>query len=380
MRKSTDRILVSHAGTLPRPEGLGEDGLDAAVADIVRKQADYGIDIVNDGELPKLRGGFSQYIRERMSGISQRPLKPTDARNAGVFGRDMIEFPAYHASGLGGFNFGPPNRNPAPAGPPPDPYFCTEALAYVGQANVAADIARLNKAVEGLDVQPYLPAISPGTIEHWLRNDHYPDGDAFLMAIADVMNVEYRAITEAGVVLQIDDPDLPDAWQMFPDMSVADYRKYAELRVDAINRALTGVPREMVRHHICWGSQHGPHKNDIPLKDLVDIVLKVNAEALSIEAANPVHEHEWTVWEEVELPEWKTLMPGAVGHVTDLIEHPELVAQRLVRYANLVGRERVVAGTDCGIGTRVGHGEIAWAKLRSLSQGAEIASKQLWGR
>ena len=378
MRRSTDRIIVSHAGTLPKPDGLTEAGLDDAVAEIVRKQAEIGIDIVNDGELSKMRGGFSQYIRERMSGITQHPKNANEPQTAPVFGRDLLEFPGYHASGLGGFNFGPPR--PANAAPPvpQDPYYATSALTYVGQENVQTDIARLKASCEGLDVEPYIPAISPGTIEHWLRNEHYPDHESFLFAIADVMHDEYKAITDAGVVLQIDDPDLPDAWQMFPDMSVKDYRDYATLRMEAINRALTGIDPELVRHHICWGSQHGPHKNDIALKEIADIVVKVNSSCLSIEAANPVHEHEWVIWKDIKLPEGKTLMPGAVGHVTDLIETPELVAQRLVRYASVVGKENVVAGTDCGIGTRVGHGEIAWAKLTSLAEGARLASEELW--
>jgi 5-methyltetrahydropteroyltriglutamate--homocysteine methyltransferase len=379
MRRSTDRIIVSHAGTLPKPEGLTEAGLDEAVAAIVRKQAELGIDIVNDGELPKMHGGFNLYIRERMTGVTQHKRNENEEPVAPVFGRDLLEFPGYHSSGLGGFNFGPPSRNTGSPPAPQDPFYCSGTLSYVGQRNVEADIARLKAACEGLDVEPYLPAISPGTIEHWLKNEYYPDRESLLFAISDVMHEEYKAITDAGIVLQIDDPDLPDAWQMFPQMSIADYRDYATLRMEAINRALQGIDPELVRHHVCWGSQHGPHKNDIALKEIVDIVVKVNSSCLSIEAANPVHEHEWVIWKDVKLPEGKTLMPGAVGHVTDLIERPELVAQRLVRYASVVGRENVVAGTDCGIGTRVGHGEIAWAKLSSLVEGARLASKELWG-
>jgi 5-methyltetrahydropteroyltriglutamate--homocysteine methyltransferase len=386
MRRSTDRILVSHAGTMPPPDGWRELIADRAREDelrkrlpdevnrIVREQVETGIDIVNDGEYNK-RGGFNGYIRERLVGIEQRPFaageKPT---HVGVNGRDELEFPAYHASGKGGFpggGFG--------AAASSDPFFCNGPLAFVGAEAVKEDAARLKDAVGDLDAQPFISAISPGTIEHWLWNAYYPDSESFLFAIADALHDEYSAIVAEGVVLQIDDPDLPDAWQMYPDMSIADYRKYAELRMEALNHALRDVPQDMVRHHICWGSQHGPHKNDIPLEHIVDIVLKSHSECLSIEAANPVHEDEWTVWESVKLPDGKTIMPGCVGHVTDLIERPNLVAQRLVRYANLVGKENVVAGTDCGIGSRVGNGEIAWAKLASLAEGARIASEQLWG-
>jgi 5-methyltetrahydropteroyltriglutamate--homocysteine methyltransferase len=244
---------------------------------------------------------------------------------------------------------------------------------------VQRDVANLKAAAAGLDVEPYLPAVTPGTIEHWLFNEYYSSDEELLFAIADAMHEEYREITDAGILLQLDDPDLPDGWQMYPSMDVAEYRRYAELRVEAINRALQGIPEERVRLHICWGSGHGPHTNDVPLRDIVDIVLKVRAGCYSVEAANPRHEHEWRVWEEVKLPEGKSLMPGVVGHATDVVEHPRVVADRLVRYARVVGRENVIAGTDCGIGTRVGHGEIAWAKLASMVQGARMATNELWG-
>jgi 5-methyltetrahydropteroyltriglutamate--homocysteine methyltransferase len=218
----------------------------------------------------------------------------------------------------------------------------------------------------------------PGTIEHWLWNDHYKTDEEFLCAIAEVMREEYKLIVDSGLVLQLDDPDLPDGWQMYPAMSVADYRKYAQLRVEALNHALRDLPIDRVRFHTCWGSSHGPHRNDIPLRDIVDLIVSVHAECISIEASNPRHEHDWTVWESVRLPEGKSLMPGVVGHCTDLIEDPELVAFRLERYAKLVGRENVIAGTDCGLGQRVGHPEIAWAKLKASAEGAQIASKKLW--
>ena len=257
---------------------------------------------------------------------------------------------------------------------------CTGALTYVGAETTAQDIANFKAALQGLDVEPWLPAITPGTVEHWLWNEHYASDEELLYAIADVMHEEYRLIADSGIMLQVDDPDLPDGWQMYPDMSVADYRKYADLRVAAINRALEGIPEERVRLHICWGSGHGPHRNDIPLEDIVDVVLKVHAQCYSVEAANPMHEYEWHVWQKARLPAGKALMPGVVGHATNVIEHPGTVADRLVRYAGVVGRENVIAGTDCGIGTRVGHAEIAWAKLQSLVDGARLATKELWGR
>jgi 5-methyltetrahydropteroyltriglutamate--homocysteine methyltransferase len=381
MPRSTDRILVSHAGVLPRPDRVaryytnGPDDalrgvLPEAVKEVVRRQAELGIDIVNDGEFSK-RGGFSGYVRDRISGIHQRQLTPGEGPEPhDVTARDRREFPGAFAAGIGPFRGG---------GIANAPFFCTEPLMYIGQANVQNDIANLEAAVAGLDVQPYLPAIAPGTVEHWLWNEYYPNDEAFLFAIADALHQGYKAITDAGFLLQIDDPDLPDGWQMYPSMSISDYRRYAELRVAAINRALDGIPDDRVRLHICWGSGHGPHKNDIPLHDIVDVVLDVRAQCYSVEAANPRHEYEWHVWEKVRLPAGKSLMPGAVGHATNVIEHPETVADRLVRYASVVGRENVIAGTDCGIGTRVGHPEIAWAKLEALVEGARIATKQLWG-
>ncbi len=382
MRRSTDRILVSHAGTLPRTDEVARlfnDGtteefeamLPGAIKDVVRRQAELGIDIVNDGEFSK-RGGFSSYVRNRLSGIEQKDFPPGQPRpQHDVTARDRRQFPGAFAAGVGPFRGG---------GTANAPVFCTGPLKYIGQPSVQRDIANLRAAVDslGLNVDPYLPAIAPGTVEHWLWNDHYPDSESFLMAIADALHEEYKAITDAGFILQIDDPDLPDGWQMYPEMSVADYRPYADLRVAAINRALEGIPEDQVRLHICWGSGHGPHRNDIPLRDIVDIVLKVRAECFSVEAANPMHEYELHVWEETKLPAGKSLMPGVVGHATNVIEHPETVADRLIRYGNIVGPENVIAGTDCGIGTRVGHGEIAWAKLESMVEGARIATRALW--
>ena len=396
MRRSIDRILVSHAGTLPRPPeivalmGQGPSGaaelaqkLPAAVTEIVRKQVEVGVDIVNDGEIAK-RGTFSSYIQERIEGVEPRTFRvgegppPRD-----VNGRDRRDFPGFFDAGLGGFGPARGTFGGASAQRPGEAertlWFCSGPLRYVGKQRAEEDIKNLTAAAQAYpEVEPWLPAITPGTIEHWLWNEHYKNDEEFLFAIADIMHEEYKLITDSGVMLQLDDPDLPDGWQMYPDMSVDDYRKYAQLRVEALNYGLRDIPTDRVRFHTCWGSSHGPHKNDIPLRHIVDLILQVKAECVSIEASNPRHEHDWTVWESVRLPDGKSLMPGVVGHSSDLIEDPELVAERLVRYAGLVGKENVIAGTDCGLGQRVGHPEIAWAKLAASAEGARIASKQLW--
>jgi 5-methyltetrahydropteroyltriglutamate--homocysteine methyltransferase len=387
MQRSETRVLVSHAGVLPRPEhllGLMRDdstpkqdieaALPMAVAEVVRHQVEAGIDVINDGELSKA-AGFSSYMRERMTGIEQYELQPGEsARTPNK--RDQRDFPGFYAAGLGQPR-NTPSRLRSPAGSS-SPQACVGPLSYVGQEALQRDIKNLLAALPDPEVEAFLPAVAPGTIEHWLWNRYYPDDESFLYAIADALHEEYRAITDAGLVVQIDDPDLPDGWQTHPEMDVPTYRKYAKVRVDALNHALRDIPQDLVRFHICWGSQHGPHKDDIPLRDIIDLVLEVHAQCYSIEAANPTHEHEWRIWEEVSLPEGKSLMPGVVGHASDLIEHPELVAQRLERVARLVGRENVIAGTDCGLASRVAHPEICWAKLGSLVEGARLASLALW--
>lgn len=384
MKRSTGRILTSHAGSLPRPADLrdlliakdegtpyDQSGFAArvrdAVADVVRQQTACGIDIVNDGEASKR--SFTTYARERLGGVVERDLKPGERVLAQIYGRDAAEFPEYFA-GRGNLA----GREAV----------CVDALSYIGQAAVQTDIDNLRAALadmEGVQVEEaFLPAVAPGTIEHWLKNAYYPNDEAFLHAIADAMREEYRAIVDAGFILQIDDPDLPDGWQIQAQMSVPEYRAFAALRVEALNHALRDIPPERVRFHLCWGSYHGPHKYDIPLRDIIDLVLSVRAECYSIEASNPRHEHEWRVWEDVRLPAGKILMPGVVGHCTDFVEHPDLVADRLVKYARLVGRENVIAGTDCGLGPRVGHPKIAWAKLEALAEGARLATTELWER
>jgi 5-methyltetrahydropteroyltriglutamate--homocysteine methyltransferase len=258
--------------------------------------------------------------------------------------------------------------------------FCTGPISYIGQESYKEDIANLKAAVQGVDVEAYLPAVAPGTMEHWMYNEYYKSDEEMLYAIADAMKEEYKAIIDAGFVLQIDDPDLPDGWQMYPNMSVAEYHKYAQVRIEALNHGLKGLPEDRIRFHTCWGSQHGPHMDDLELKHFADLILMVTAECYSVEAGNPQHDHDWALWETVKLPEGKSYMPGVVSHVSNHIEHPELVAQRLVRYANVMGRENVIAGTDCGMGSRVGHAEVCWAKFRAMSEGAKLASKELWGK
>jgi len=384
MKRSSERILTTHAGSLPQPADLKamivakNNGqpydrevfakrVRSAVAEVVRKQIDCGLDIINDGEVGK--PNFSRYARERLSGFVERPAKPEE-RPSTIFGRDLAEFPEYFQKRLATVRGENLWR-----------VFCNGPLQYIGHAAVQAEIENFKAALGGVKVEEaFLPAVAPGTLEHWLKNDYYPSDEAYLFALAEAMREEYKAIVDAGFLLQIDNPDLPDGWQIYPEKSVAEYHKYAELRVDALNHALRDIPPERVRFHTCWGSYHGPHKYDIPLRDIVDLVLKVRADTISIEASNPRHEHEWRVWEEVKLPEGKVLVPGVVGHATDIVEHPQVIADRLVRYAKLVGRENVMAGTDCGLGPRVGDPQIAWAKFEAMAEGARLATKQLWGR
>ncbi len=383
MLYSTDRILVTHAGSLPRPADLramvvaksAGEAYDAAaldrrlgeaVAETVRRQQGCGIDVVNDGELSKYN--FTDYVRGRIAGYETRAS--TGRRRLSIIARDEKKFAGYFAA----------NPRTQSLGPPTMPV-CVAPLRYVGEAELQKDLDNFTAALAGVAVAGgFLPANTPGTIEHWIANEYYKSDEEFVFAIAEAMNEEYRAIVDAGFLLQIDDPDLPDGWNCLPEITLPEYLKYAEIRVDALNHALRGIPKEKVRLHVCWGSFHGPHHDDIPLRDIIDLIFRVNAGSYSIEASNPCHEHEWRVFEEVKLPEGATLIPGVVGHCTDFIEHPDLVAERLVRYARLVGRENVLAGTDCGLGTRVGHESICWAKFEAMAEGARRATKILWGR
>jgi 5-methyltetrahydropteroyltriglutamate--homocysteine methyltransferase len=383
-------IKTPHAGALPRAydlttlirdrfagkavdEAALNGMLGSAVKDTVRRQIECGLDSINDGELSKTN--FMHYVIERVAGLQVREYPPGQGPEPlSITARDKVKFADYFAGGHGGFASGGREA----VNPMIRQHVCVEPLRYVGGDSAARDIANFKQALAGTGASgAYLPSVTLGTLEHWITNEHYKTQEEFLLAIGDVMREEYLAIVNAGFMLQLDDPDLPDGWQMYPDMSVAEYRKYATLRVEALNHALRDIPKEKVRLHVCWGSYLGPHEFDLPLKEIADILFKVNASEFSIEAANPRHEHEWQVFETFKMPQGATLIPGVVGHCTNFIEHPELIAQRLVRYGKLVGAEHLMAGTDCGLGNRTATPSICWAKLASMVEGARLASKQL---
>jgi 5-methyltetrahydropteroyltriglutamate--homocysteine methyltransferase len=389
MKRSTDRILTTHVGSLVRPPGLvelmraKENGqpydqqeltarVQSSVREVVQKQVETRVDIISDGEYGK--PSFSGYVNERLSGFERRPRDPNESPLLN-WGRDRQLFREFYEE-----------YDRATGSASGYPVVCTGPIAYQGQAAVQSDIATFKAALTGVSPEEaFIPAVAPGTIELQRRNTYYPTDEAYLFAIAEAMREEYRAIVDAGFILQLDDPRVVTQYGMLdPAPSIADYRKFAELRVEAINHALAGIPSDRVRYHLCWGSWHGPHVTDVPLKDIVDIVLRVHADAYSVEAANPRHEHEWQVWGDVKLPDGKILIPGVVAHTTNLVEHPELIAWRITTYARLVGRENVIAGTDCGFSqgafTPRVHHSIMWAKLQALAEGAALATKQLWAR
>ena len=399
MRRSADGILTTHAGSLPRPDELREAWsrptedrkeeaelqtlLRKSVVDVVAEQKKLGVDIPNDGEFGKpMRSksdlaAWGTYIFGRLSGFGPTPVG-TEAPDKAVSGQptrivglrwEQREFPGFYAEYISGIA--------RPGGRPT----CLAPLVYNGGEALHRDLSNLAAAVEPAGVkEAFVTSIAVGSLEMFCRgqNRYYPSAEKFLEAIASALRLEYRAIVDAGFVLQLDDPGLPDTWDMLePQPSIQDYKRYAMLRVDALNHALEGIPEGRVRYHICWGSWHGPHTTDIPLRDIVDVMLRVKAQAYSVEAGNVRHEHEYKLWREVRLPDGKILIPGVVSHATNVVEHPELVADRILNYANAVGRENVIAGTDCGLGGRV-HPEIAWAKLKALGEGARRASTMLW--
>ena len=401
MRRSTDRILVSHAGNLPRPPELDEliDGgkdtsganrteyverLPKAVQWIVDRQIDCGVDIVNDGEYAKA-GSYGGYMQGRVTGYSTVPYDPNRPPKRGFTAeRDRKDFPGMFASGLWFAGSGGPIRpgfmTPGEVRGPNtrETRVCSGPIKYTGQEGVKRDIDDLKAAIAGKDVEGYIAALGPLSLGAGVRNEHYASEEEYMMAVAEACREEYKAITDAGLIVQVDEPEFCTTWSFYPDWTVEDLRKYLNSAVEVINHSIEGLPEELVRFHTCWGSGHRPHVHDIELKYFADILIKINAMQYSIEAANVRHEHEYHVWETVKLPAGKMLMPGVIAHATDLVEHPEVVAERLVNYANVVGRENVQTGTDCGIGSRVGHEEVVWAKLRSMSEGAAIASKKLW--
>jgi 5-methyltetrahydropteroyltriglutamate--homocysteine methyltransferase len=392
MKRSTDRILTSHAGSLPRPdalievnqaklagsgfdEQLYEERLRTAVGEVCHTQAALGIDVINDGEFGKATrgvidyGAWSSYAWARLSGWEQGEAGPLpalanrrDRQKFAEFYRELDATSFLSSSSMGG-------RPPVFTGP----------IFYTGQRVVARDIENFTAALKGVKAEEgFISAVAPGSFAR-RQNRYYRSDEEFLFALGEALREEYKAIVDAGLVLQLDDPGLPDSWDMAnPEPGIDEYRKFATLRVEALNHALRGLPEDRIRYHICWGSWHGPHSTDLPLASIVDVLLKVKAGAYSVEAGNVRHEHEWKVWREVKLPEGKILIPGVVSHATNVLEHRELVADRILRYAGVVGRENVIAGTDCGLGGRI-HPQLAWAKLEALAQGAALASRQLWG-
>ena len=405
MKNSNQRIITSQAGSLPRPDDLIElnrarqagestdergyqQRLRSAVEEVVRRQQAAGIDIPGDGEYGKAMGqrvnygAWWSYSFQRLGGlrlgaeiynVPPRRSEPgqvrltsfSDRRDRGLF-RAAYTDPDSGVStvprGGGGM------RLPV----------CTGPLSYTGQDAIKADIAHVKAALQaaGID-EGFMTSIAPGSASR-IGNEHYKTEEELIYACADAMREEYKAIVDAGLILQLDDPAIAENWDMInPAPSAEDYRTFSMVRVEALNHALRGLPQDRIRFHLCWGSWHGPHVTDIPMRDIVDVMLAVNCQAYSFEAGNVRHEHEWKVWEHVALPDGKIVIPGVVSHATNVVEHPELVAERIVRFAKVVGRERVIAGTDCGLGGRV-HPQIAWAKLESLARGAELATRQLW--
>jgi len=403
MRISTDHILTSHVGSLPRPDELiaanraRETGatdarafqktLRAAVGDVVRRQHELGINVPGDGEFGKSMaqsvnyGSWWRYSWQRLSGIEpgQNSLYDMAPHRSGPgyvvltsFGdrRDRTLFSTAYNDPDSGITTG--------SGPRPLTPICTGPLGYAGGDMIKADIANFKAALAAAGVaEGFMTAVAPASCAR-IGNTYYKSDEEFLNACADAMREEYKAIVDAGIVLQLDDPCLAEGWdQVNPEPSVADYQKLAARWIEALNHAISGLPPDRIRLHLCWGSWHGPHVTDIPIRDIIEVVLKAKVGAISFEAGNVRHEHEWRVWQEVKLPDDKILLPGVVSHATNVVEHPELVADRIERFAQIVGRERVIASTDCGLGGRL-HPQIAWAKLEALAQGAALASRQLW--
>ncbi len=398
MRHSTERILTTHGGNLPRPEDLdaliadGEraaalDRLPTAVQDVVRMQMECGVDVLNDGEYVKAANAtdYTGYIHARVTGWENLPVKPTDPPRLIVGARDVEDFPGMYASGLWLSGSGGPVRPGfMTPGAPPTPKttrVCTGAVSYTGYEEIAGDVRALKAAIaDKPEVEGFIAALGPISLAYsgGGRNEHYASELDYLIACAETMREEYRAVTDAGLIVQVDEPQFATSWSFRPDVTLEQHREFLRDCVAVINHSVEGLPEEQVRFHTCWGSGHRPHVHDIALKDIVDLLIQINVGAYAVESGNVRHAHEWRVWGDVKLPDGKILVPGVVSHATDLVEHPELVADRLVNFASVVGRESLQAGTDCGIGSRVGHAEIAWAKLRAMSEGAAIASAKLW--
>jgi 5-methyltetrahydropteroyltriglutamate--homocysteine methyltransferase len=397
MKRSTDRILTTHVGSLARPDELvpilkAKDRAqpydrDAyarlvrqAVSESVRKQTEAGVDIVNDGE--QGRASFFGYIVERFTGFERKPAPRGQDGNVRAQSRDYRAFPDYYAwseriaESAGGT--GRDRHHGVDV--------CTGKVTYRGQAAIQADLDNLRAAMKGRPHEEvFVPAIAPSYISATLTNEFYRTPEEYEQALADALREEYRAIVDAGCVVQVDDPRLVTYYMMNADASIEDCRTWAAKRVEVINESLRGIPREQVRFHTCYSIDVGPRVHDMELKDIVDVLLKVNAGAFSFEAANPRHEHEYHVFEQVRPPEGMLLIPGVISHTTNLVEHPDLIAERIVRYARIVGRENVIAGADCGFaasGIRFNetHESVAWLKFAAMAEGARRATRQLWGR
>ncbi|MGZ5827287.1 MAG: cobalamin-independent methionine synthase II family protein [Rhizomicrobium sp.] len=379
MKRSDKRILTTHVGSLIRPKSLldaGKDGvhgaayqqeLKRAVTDIVARQSAAGVDIVNDGEFGK--SGWANYSLERMTGFEFRPNKLYEAV---WLGRDRIRFAEFMQAEF-------PRGAKGTAG-----HGCIGPIKYNGHAEVRRDLENLKAAAAASKVEDvFFTAVAPASVGYDATNEYYKTEQDYVYAIADAMREEYLEVYKSGVVLQVDDAVLANMFDHLTQESPKRYRDWAELRVAALNRALEGIPEDRIRYHICFGSWHVPHVADAQLDDIVDLMLKVKAGAYSIEAANVRHEHEYHVWEKVKLPAGKILVPGIITHHTTTVEHPKLVAERIVRFAKIVGRENVIASTDCGFAQAEGiqrvHPQVMWAKFESLAEGAKLASKQLWG-
>ena len=388
------RIPVTHVGSLVRPDPLIDllhrkhDGeaiptdeldslLETEVAAVVAQQAEVGVDVVSDGEFGKDLS-WSQYVLERLDGFEFRPAEKTSAARA-IGGKDRRDFSEFYEEyegqqGVAGMGVGA-----LPVGD----WVVSGPVTYSGHDHIHGDIGRLQRAVDSVEVDGgFLPVVAPSSVVPARIDEHYDSEEECLFAIAEALRVEYRAIVDAGLTLQIDDAYMASMYDvMVPPGTMDDFRRWAAVRVEAVNHAVEGLPPEQVRYHVCWGSWNGPHTNDVPLADIVDLVLKIDVGAYLFEMANPRHAHEWKVWKDVELPEGKVLMPGCVSHSTNVVEHPELVAERLVRLGEIVGAERIVASTDCGFAqgpfARRVHPTIQWAKLSSLAEGARIAAEEL---
>jgi 5-methyltetrahydropteroyltriglutamate--homocysteine methyltransferase len=388
MQLSTDRILTTHVGSLPRPDDLFEmmlakmDGkpvderayaerVRRAVADIVKEQVETGLDVVNDGEMGK--PSFITYATQRLAGLEKREgTRPSPFSNT----RETRDFPEYYQSTVAELVSARRRRALM---------VCTGPIKYKGYDQLKFDLDALKAALATAGAtEAFVPAIAPSNIETTTPNEYYPTAEAYVFAIAEAMREEYKAIVDAGFLLQIDDPFLVTYYIMRPELDIAACRKWAELRVEALNTAIAGLPAERIRFHTCYSINMGPRVHDMQLKDIIDVILKVRAGGYSFEAANPRHEHEWEEWRRARVPDDKVLIPGVITQSTVLVEHPELVAQRIARFADVVGRERVIAGADFGFASFAGsnevHPSIIWAKFAALAEGARIASRRLWGK